>query len=543
MSGYTSVGWVKGQRPWTYEGLVQMDGGLVAAHQQIDTNTTNVSALFAGNISKVPDVDTLTGITGSSVGEVKQLLGYYTPGDSPPRLMIRTASSKTVNTGDCLSCAAGGTARWEQIYDEPLHYNVLHWGAKGAGTTGATADNNAVSSILTTYPLAGTLYFPASTDTVSGTYFLVGPYTLKMHSIIGAGTTLVDIQHTGNNILFSSMHIHYSAWRRFRGFRLFLEGGASSKGLQLGNQYMAQLDDVYIRSLAKNAAKGIELLNYDAAFSNPDSSGFVEGTRMNNVQIRDCMKCLSFVRTDGTHGTDSFSDTRLQHVLLAPTTNNQVGLDVGTEGGSGNNVTLYSCSLDLKIQQGDPGAMTTKAIDIGPASRVMQSRVNVLVENASSTSPALTMAANSFLEGTGRVEVLTQYDIPAVSNINSSARFALDRGNSMPVQATTTSGTINVSTAFVGADGSKVPEKVVPVNPGGVRTDVRMQAGAYDGHEVKIINRSTNTIGFSTVESTSLVAGSSAGTPPVLGAARSMTLVWDANYVSAGVGRWCVNVG
>lgn len=65
------------------------------------------------------------------------------------------------------------------------------------------------------------------------------------------------------------------------------------------------------------------------------------------------------------------------------------------------------------------------------------------------------------------------------------------------------------------------------------RTGITVNAGAFDGQFIQIINRSAFSLTFNATEATSRVVGGGAIAP-----ASSSLLVWDANYGGVGTGRW-----
>lgn len=79
---------------------------------------------------------------------------------------------------------------------------------------------------------------------------------------------------------------------------------------------------------------------------------------------------------------------------------------------------------------------------------------------------------------------------------------------------------------------------VYPITTTGAVTGAIISAGLYDGQQIRLVNRSANTVTFAAA-ATSAVAD---GATSVLGASRGLEMQWDANYAGAGVGRW-VRIG
>lgn len=160
--------------------------------------------LFKANVNRVVDsVATLKTLDKTRFTRAF-VTGYYAPGDGGGGTYYydTTDTTSTDNGGTIIVASDGG--RWKLVLTGDV--SVRQFGAKADNTTNdVTAFQNAVTWLMNTAPVGGTLFVP------DGTYKIVGQITqdrssntgLGVVNICGAGRTSVTINHSGATALFS----------------------------------------------------------------------------------------------------------------------------------------------------------------------------------------------------------------------------------------------------------------------------------------------------------------------------------------------------
>lgn len=309
---------------------------------------------------------------------------------------------------------AQGDSRYRKKYSI---FNVKEYGAVGTGSGGAAADQAGFSAAITAANAAATATSSgngtgAVVEIPEGNYYVTGGFTLDAGvSIEAVGPGLVVIHHTANNTCFARTAFEIDYQQKWRGFMLIGNSGASAKGIDYGNGFLGDFEDVYVMDYT--GGDGVVLKN--------SSSHWTEGTRANGLHIRNCARCLVLSVSEGTN---SFSSTRLERVELIPNAG-QVGLDI--EAGA----LLYGSTLGLKVFYGHSTAI---GVRLASTSVCEHNQYNIIFEsNVGGT--ALELPAGARFTGTGALFRTGEGSgSEATHNIDPAASYQVDVAGGMMVR-------------------------------------------------------------------------------------------------------------
>lgn len=204
-------------------------------------------------IATVATVAALKALTGGAFPTVT-VLGYYAAGDGGGGLFRwSSADTSTDNAGTIIAPNAGGTGRWNRIYDQASAINVKWFGAKGDGVyAGEATAIQAAIDLLTT---GGRLYFPLGTYLVSN--LSITKSGIRFLGESENGTTLkITTGSAGTYII--NVNLSGVGPARPLGFCMdgfTIEGDSASsrtyRGLMLRNVYKPDLRNIRYTKLSK----------------------------------------------------------------------------------------------------------------------------------------------------------------------------------------------------------------------------------------------------------------------------------------------------
>lgn len=196
---------------------------------------------------------------------------------------------------------------------------------------------------------------------------------------------------------------------------------------------------------------------------------------------------------------------------------------VGTNGtpGSGNKYVTDSDARNTNTRTPTDSSVTNAKVDAAAA--IDESKLNLASDAAAGTASRRSLGSGATQAAPGNDSRLSDARAPTAHNINHGW------GGVDPVKPTVTTEQ-TIGAAGIIATGTSC---ILPVTATADRTLVTLQAGAFTGQFVYVINRSAFSLTFHTTESTGLVAGGGAVAPN-----SSSLFVWDGNYGGSGVGRW-----
>lgn len=179
---YTPVGWQDGTGPNTYPGILTMDNGIVAAHQQLDVSHQGVDTLAALKS---------TSVSGLSTGALRHTNGYWAVGDGGAAL-YRYNSTSTATANDATVVAPNtGSGRWHLIETgNPISVNTF-----GAVGDGIADDSGAIQACFNWVVAGGK---PRRVALLRGS-------TYKINSQLTLDVSYVSLQGNGATINASSM--------------------------------------------------------------------------------------------------------------------------------------------------------------------------------------------------------------------------------------------------------------------------------------------------------------------------------------------------
>lgn len=367
---YTQTTWADDTPPpISGANLNKMESGINAAHPV-------VSIADLKNVS----------LTGLINNDHRFVLGYYAAGDGGDGLFRWNAASTASDNGGTIIIPASSpsTGRWERVLGQPSLFNVRHFGAKGIGSSGASSDQSAFSAAITAAGNFGIVYIPA------GDYFVTGSFTLGQATRIrGASLENTTINHTGNNVLFTST---FNVWgvadpgwnsgsRAFTDFNIIGNTGASAKGILEGNSYKAEFRNLRVRAYTNGT--GIELSN---------TVSWTEGAGFYNVQVRYCSKGFALSVNGGS--SSSLAETRFVDCVASVNVSGHVALYIGP------NVRLYGGVLSFKI---NVEHATGIGMQVNTNAHLDDNLYSIFIENfqAMTAATMLTTASGTALRGRG----------------------------------------------------------------------------------------------------------------------------------------------
>ncbi len=319
---YTLPNWVNGQPPYPNAENLNLYTNAIS---DLDGRAT----LSSTSLPQVGTISALRALSGVQLGGAVTVLHYNVVNDGGGGVFLWDAASALADDGGVVIIPNSnpGTGRWRRVLDNYYQLNVRHFGASGTGLSGATSDQAAFAAAFSAADARdGFVYAPA------GNYYVTGPFTQDTYvALRGDGRSLTWINHTGDNTFVTALSgTDLFAQRSWENFTLYGNSGVSAKGIVHGNATNAIFKNLRVQGYSQGT--GIELAN---------TTTWTEETSFGDVEVRNCMRGIALTKSGA--GTNSFSSTTFEHVLLVTDLAGSVGLYIGP----GND--LYSGLLKIKI--------------------------------------------------------------------------------------------------------------------------------------------------------------------------------------------------
>lgn len=275
----------------------------------------------------------------------------------------------------------------------PAFYNIQGY---GADPTDAALSTQAIDDALGAAGTAGggIVFAP------QGIYQTAGGHVVPAGvAVMGVGSWGTRFNHTGNNRLFTAGPEVTDIFRqrRFQGFRINGNAGASAGGILIQNVYHPLVMDVLSNGYA--AGTDFELQNTDTYWT--------EGATFIHCHSRGSLKGWRF---NVSGGTTSFAETRLIACTVVLQVANSVGLDL-------DGCYMYASDIQLK---GNMEISSGTFIKLSNGANLHRSnRYATYIEGTVGTN--LSVPAATIMEGTG----FASHEAGITNSIAGTARFGV----------------------------------------------------------------------------------------------------------------------